>query len=126
MLAFHFRQKTYLIKFRLGFTLMCLFLLSLCIVLGVWQVHRYLYKKTLLTTYQQRLTDAPKDFEKQVGASDLQFESVKTTGYYINPFTILIQNRFYHDALGFEVLTRRRGASSTLSPSQILAEMRGD
>lgn len=105
LLQFHFRKKHYLFKFRWVFSLLCLFLFCLCIVLGVWQLHRYAFKKTLLQTYQQRLTDVPKDFKAIADTHDLQFQSVKMQGHYINAFTVLLQNRFYHDELGYEVLT---------------------
>lgn len=104
-LQFHFRQKAYVVKFKWGFSLLCLFLFCLCILLGIWQLHRYAYKKTLLITYQKRLVDAPKNFKQVVNTGDLQFQSVKVQGHYLNAFTILVQNRFYHDELGFEVLT---------------------
>lgn len=104
-MQFHFRKKHYLFKFRWGFSLLCLFLFCLCILLGVWQLHRYAYKNTLLQTYQKRLADAPKDFTLIANSQDLQFQSVKTRGHYVNAFTVLLQNRFYHDELGYEVLT---------------------
>ncbi len=101
----HFRQKAYLFKFKLSFSLLCLFLLGLCITLGVWQLHRYNYKKTLLTIYQKRVTETPKEFKEILAAKDLQFQSVKVQGRYLASLTFLIQNRFYHDQPGFEVLT---------------------
>lgn len=104
-LQFHFRQKTYLVKFRWGFTLLCLFLFCLCLVLGAWQLHRYEYKKILLATYQKRLDDIPKHFKEVVEKGDLPFQAVKTRGHYLNSLTVLVQNRFYHDTPGFEVLT---------------------
>lgn len=104
-LQFHFREKTYFFQFRRGFSLLCLFLFCLCLVLGVWQLHRYAFKKTLLTTYQKRLLDAPHPFGDVLSQKDLQFQSIKTSGTYLNSLTLLVQNRFYHDEPGFEVLT---------------------
>lgn len=103
--TFHFRQNTYCFKFRRGFSLLCLFLFILCIALGQWQLHRYAYKKTLLATYQKRLHEKPQDFQIIVSQQDLQFQPVKIAGEYVNSLTMLIQNRFYHDEPGFEVLT---------------------
>ncbi len=68
---------------RVAFSILCLFLFCLCIALGIWQLHRYAYKKALLTTHQ----------------------SITVRGHYLNALTVLVQNRFYHDELGFEVLT---------------------
>lgn len=104
-IQFRFRQKTYLFKFTRGFSLLCLLLFSLCIVLGIWQLHRYSYKKTLLLTYQKRLTDAPQNVKQIANLSDQQFQAVKAQGRYLNSETVLLQNRFYHDELGFEVFT---------------------
>src|SRR5579872_2177305 len=105
LLQFHFRQKAYVLKFKWVFSLLCLFLFCLCIVLGIWQLHRYSYKKILLMTYQKRLADAPENFSQIANSKDLQFQAVKTQGHYVNSLTILLQNRFYHDELGYEVLT---------------------
>ncbi len=105
LLRFHFRQKTYSVTFKWGFSLLCLFLFCLCLVLGVWQLHRYSYKKILLNTYQKRLRDTPHPFEQKSHGGDLQFQSVKAQGSYLNSLIILVQNRFYQDEPGFEVLT---------------------
>jgi surfeit locus 1 family protein len=104
-IQFHFRHKTYLFKFKWGFSLLCLFLFCLCMVLGNWQLHRYSYKKILLTTYQKRLSESPKNFKQLTNSNDLQFQAIKTSGHYINSLTVLLQNRFYHDEIGYEVLT---------------------
>jgi surfeit locus 1 family protein len=105
LLQFHFRQKTYEIKFRWGFSLLCVFLFCLCLVLGVWQLHRYTYKKILLKTYQDRLAESPKDFKLVVNTEDLQFQAVNIKGRYVNSLTLLVQNRFYQDEQGFEIFT---------------------
>src|SRR5437899_1812272 len=105
MIGFCFRQKNYVLKFKLGFSLLCLFLFVLCLVLGVWQLHRYHYKKIVLTVYQKRMTEAPKEFKEIITAKDLRFQSIKVRGQYLSSLTFLIQNRFYQDQLGFEVLT---------------------
>lgn len=102
-LPFHFRQKNYVLHIRVGFSLLCLFLFCLCISLGFWQWHRYQFKKTLLATYQKHLTELPKPFNPRLPVEP--FQSVAVSGHYLNSSTILIQNRFYHDELGFEVFT---------------------
>lgn len=101
--------RSYLLTFRMGFFLLCLFFICLFCWLGVWQLHRYHYKETLLLTHQQRLAATPQPFIPLVNASKeidtLQFQSVTVEGHYRNSLTILIQNQFYHDQIGFEVLT---------------------
>jgi surfeit locus 1 family protein len=104
-LQFHFRRKTYLIKPKWGFSLLCLFLFGLCITLGVWQLHRYEYKKILLTTWQKRLNDVPKPFEEIIKKNNLAFQAVKVKGNYMNINTVLIENHFYHGQPGYEILT---------------------
>ncbi|EKD72598.1 MAG: hypothetical protein ACD_45C00630G0004 [uncultured bacterium] len=102
---FHFRKHSYVFKVKIGFFVLCFMLFSLCLALGVWQLHRYANKKTLLATYHARLHGAPLAFAKLTHAHDLQFQSVFVEGQYLNQFTMFVQNRFYHDALGYEVLT---------------------
>lgn len=103
---FQFRNKTYLFTFRLGFFLLCTFLFALTCLLGMWQLQRYHYKKTLLDTYQTRLSSAPKKFlPPNDHIENLQFQRIHIEGDYVNEFTFLQQNRFYHDKMGFEVFT---------------------
>ncbi len=105
LLTLHFGRKSYLFKIKWGFSFFCLFLFILCIGLGQWQLHRYEYKKTLLSTYEKRMQEVPQDFNQVMSQPDLQFRSVKIAGQYVNSLMILVQNRFYNDQLGFEVLT---------------------
>lgn len=102
-LPFYFRQKRYVFNARVGFSLLCFTLFCLCIALGCWQLHRYHFKKTLLATYQKQLTEVAKPFDPHVPVTS--FQAIAVSGHYLNQLTILIQNRFYHDELGFEVLT---------------------
>jgi surfeit locus 1 family protein len=105
--ALHFRffRQTYFFKIKLGFSLLCLFLFILCCVLGVWQLHRYALKKNLLLEQKLHLSAKPLAL---VNAQHIQFERIKVSGHYVNELTMLVQNRFYHDAPGFEVLTPLR------------------
>lgn len=101
---FHFRQNVYSVTFRLGFSSLCLFLFCLCCYLGVWQLQRYHFKKTLLSNYTITLTAAPKPFLAH-STENTQFEKVSVQGDYLNELTMLVQNRFYQDQMGYEVLT---------------------
>lgn len=108
-LQFRFNNKTYSFTFRIGFFLLCLFLFALTISLGMWQLKRYDFKKTLLNTYQARLTSSPKHFLQLTDPIEkLQFQRIIVEGDYLNELTFLQQNRYYHDQMGFEVITPLR------------------
>lgn len=87
--CFQFRlgHQSYLFTFKKGFFLLSLFFVVLFCVLGVWQVHRYHYKKLLLSASHQLTA---------------------FSGHYENALTILLQNRFYKGQAGFEVVTPLR------------------
>ena len=73
-------------KLKVGLGLFCTVFFILFCWLGIWQLHRYTYKKQLLSTYQNRLT-------------------VTVKGEYLNALTIWLQNQFYQGQVGFDVLT---------------------
>lgn len=106
MPQFHFRQQLYELKFKLGFTLFCLVIISLCCVLGNWQLYRYHYKKNLLETYQQNKTSQPQPFLQLTGSdATLQFKQVAATGEYQNDWTVILQNKPHKNKIGYEVFT---------------------
>lgn len=107
-LQFRFQQQTYLFNLKVGFSLLCLTFFILCCTLGSWQLHRYTDKKTLLTQYQQRLTSQPIPLSQLTVSAPPQFQRISVSGFYLNELTMLVQNRFYHDQLGYEVLTPLR------------------
>lgn len=98
---FQWFQTTYLFKIRIGLALFWGIFFSLFCALGVWQFHRYEYKKNLLAVYQQRVVGPPQSFQ----GNEPEFQLIKVTGHYLNQYTVLLQNRFYHGQLGWEVLT---------------------
>ncbi len=85
----------FLVGWGMVFVLMCL--------LGVWQLERYQYKKNLLTDAAARMTAAVVALDVQHDPAE--FSHVKVAGYYLNNETILVQNKFHDDQLGYEVLT---------------------
>jgi surfeit locus 1 family protein len=108
-LQIRFNHKTYSFTFRIGFFLLCSFLFLITCSLGIWQLQRYHFKKTLLDTYQARLTSLPKNFlQLKDPAVNLQFQRVKVQGDYLNELTFLQQNRYYHDQMGYDVITPLR------------------
>lgn len=105
-LQFQWRSHSYKISFRLGFFLLCSALFCLFCLLGVWQLHRYDFKKSLLETYHARLNGAPVPFATiKNSLESLQFQQVLMQGHYLNDQTMLVQNQFYKDQLGYNVLT---------------------
>lgn len=79
-----------------------LFVVLFC-VLGCWQLKRYHYKKNLLASYQNAFNQSPVQLEKIKNPN--KFQHIFVSGEWQNVDTVLLQNRFYHDQLGFEVLT---------------------
>jgi surfeit locus 1 family protein len=103
----YMRYKMKQFKFRLSFFLLSAFFIVLFCILGNWQLNRYQEKKALVLNYQQRTTAPAEAFSSLADKSEteLQFRKITVTGVYINALTILVQNQFYHDQLGYEVLT---------------------
>lgn len=77
----------------------------LLITLGFWQLHRYHYKKELLTRYQKAINSKPLSFSKINSIQDLRFQHLTVTGHYLNDKVMLLQHRFYKSKVGFDVLT---------------------
>lgn len=84
----------------IAFTVFCLL-----ISLGFWQLYRYHYKKDLLNQYQSAVIAQPLSLSKINTLNDIRFQHIKTSGYYLNNKTMLLQHRFYNSKVGFEVLT---------------------
>jgi surfeit locus 1 family protein len=105
-LQFCFHKQTYQLNLKIGFTILCLFFFILFCVLGVWQLHRFSYKKNLLIAYQQRLADQPKSLNEIMQSTDsIQFQPLRVEGYYKNDATLIMQNQFHHGQDGFEIIT---------------------
>jgi surfeit locus 1 family protein len=104
-IQFQFRRHYYLAKFRPGFFALCLLFFCLMCYLGVWQLHRYHFKQTLLTDYQQRASNAPAPFTALALTADLQFQHVKVQGELLDSLTMLVENRVHDGHMGFEVVT---------------------
>lgn len=93
-------------KWRMGFSLLCLFFFIVFILLGTWQLKRYDYKKNLLKTYHDRVSLPPKNFLEFIQTkNDIQFQSVSVEGSFLNELTLLIQNQMHNNQEGYEVLT---------------------
>lgn len=92
----------------IGFTLLCVFFFMLFCSLGVWQIHRYHYKKTMLINYQTRSNEAKSFMQLSTFLDSLQFQKVTVDGVYVNELTMFVQNKMYKGQMGYEVLTPLR------------------
>lgn len=92
-------------KFQILPFLFSLFFLVTFIYLGIWQIHRYHYKQNLLSDFQSRLKMQPIALADVPHYADPRFLQLRMQGYYLNDKTMLIQNRFHADQMGYEVLT---------------------
>ncbi len=102
-------RHTYLFTFSIGFTVLCLFFITLFCVLGIWQIQRYHEKTYLLTHFQHQQIAQPLDFSSIVNKkTPSSFQSVFTEGLYVNELTMLVQNKPYKNQIGFEVITPLR------------------
>ncbi|GEM_PF-566297 len=106
-LKFQFRNQTYLCTFKWGMTLFSLFFFLLFCYLGVWQYHRYQFKKELLTKFEETRNAAPLPLESviQKPVKEIEFQNVTAEGYYLNALTMFVQNQYYQDQTGYEVVT---------------------
>lgn len=100
-----FKWKIYLIL-RFYFFILCVCLFIVLNILGIWQLHRYDYKKYLLKIYKERMQLPLKMFSYVLqNDHDLAFLQVKVRGKFINDKTILIQNKIKNHELGYEIMT---------------------
>lgn len=98
--------QNYRFRIKPGFLIFFLFFMGLFVTLGFWQLDRYHSKKALLQAYDQRLDAEPKlisEIMQQTG--NIQFQTARAKGQYLNSLTFLVQNRVYKDQLGYEVIT---------------------
>ena len=86
-------------------SLFCVFFIVLFVILGIWQIHRYEYKKALLSHYTQEMHESPISLQASSQAKDLQFKQIKVKGEYLNSMTAFIQNRYSNNHVGYDVLT---------------------
>lgn len=87
-------------------TLLTLLLLPCLISLGIWQLHRADYKKTLLADYQMRGHAAilsAEDLSKT--PEQLQYYRVELSGHFDNQHSILLDNKMHAKQVGYQVLT---------------------
>ncbi len=87
-----------------GFFFLVVFLLLLMVSLGFWQLARYHDKKRLMDQYHRNITAPALDWQAFLVHKPV-FQAVHLAGYYVGDKTLLLDNRWYHGRLGYEVLT---------------------
>jgi surfeit locus 1 family protein len=106
-LTFKTSRYTYHLSFRPGFLLLCLSFFVLMCNLGVWQLHRYHFKKNLQDAYQAQQSQAPTSLSQLdiTHPANLQFRKIHVEGEFLNNQTVFLQNQFHENQVGFDVLT---------------------
>jgi surfeit locus 1 family protein len=103
-LLFQWRSQNYRFKFKLGFFCFCLFFISLSYVLGVWQLHRYHYKKNILQSYELNKSATAQPLVTH-SAVYQPYQAIMVEGEYRNDLQMLVQNKVRAGRVGYEVLT---------------------
>lgn len=81
-----------------------LLFVGLFVVLGIWQLYRYHYKKELQQAASERLVSQPVALAI-VSDHPLEFQRIAVRGSYLNQAVVLMQDQIYQHRLGFEVFT---------------------
>lgn len=87
-------------------TLATLILLPILISLGHWQLTRADQNRQLIHNYTTRSAMPPLSEKNLITPPEnLNFHLIQLTGEYDNQHTILLDNKIYHDQVGYQVLT---------------------
>lgn len=90
-------------------TVAALVMFSILLRLGVWQLHRADYKRTLLAQYQSSEQLSPLDFNQATADNGLaqlvRYRHVEARGHYDTEHQLLLEDMQHDDAVGYEVLT---------------------
>ena len=86
------------------FFILVIILLLVMINLGFWQLRRYHEKQQLLAEYDRHI-EAPTLVWQDFLLKKQNFRRVKLTGHYLKNKTLLLDNRWHNNQLGYEVLT---------------------
>lgn len=91
---------------RLLPTLAACLVLPIFLYLGFWQLSRAQFKQDLEMQINLHASDSPIDIKKVAeDPKHFEFYPVKFSGRFDNEHQLLLDNRFYHHQLGYEVLT---------------------
>lgn len=85
--------------------LLSLILIGFFIALGIWQLYRAQQKKILLVSYHARALHTPYTVSDLSDVRDWRFYRVTLTGRFDNAHTFLLDNKTFHEKVGYEVYT---------------------
>lgn len=85
--------------------LLALIFFCLFVSLGIWQLNRANYKKSLLKTYAERTVHTPYKASELATPNDWRYYRTTLTGKYDNEHTFLLDNKTFKGKVGYEVYT---------------------
>jgi len=96
-----------LTKFQFKWTpfIITLIMLVVMVFLGFWQLHRYSFKKDLLSRHQKNRAQQLHSWHQFKEAGQKEFFRIKVRGTYLNQKSVLLDNRRHKDKIGYEVIT---------------------
>lgn len=80
-------------------------LIGLFCGLGYWQFARGVQKKSLLSSFTQRIKQAPLTNKQWQTPGDWRFYPIKLTGHFDNHHTFLLDNKIFQGKVGYEIYT---------------------
>lgn len=90
-------------------SLAALIAFAVLIRLGIWQLHRADYKRSLLQQFHQQVKLPPLDFNQAVAGGQLdklaRYRHVQASGHYDAAHQLLLDEMQHDDTVGYEVLT---------------------
>jgi surfeit locus 1 family protein len=86
-------------------TLATLFLLPVLIGLGMWQLDRAAEKKALEKEFANKMSSLSITAIQNVNDPHLRYRRLQVTGYFDNEHTLFIDNKTYHQKIGYHVVT---------------------
>lgn len=90
-------------------SLITLLLMYLFVSLGLWQLDRADYKKTLFTNFESRRSAEAVNFNldrnNQLIKDDLIWQRIEASGEFLNDYQILLDNRVHEGQVGYYVFT---------------------
>lgn len=93
-------------------TVICLLLFVIMILLGFWQWTRYHSRMQIQSAFQAAIAAKPIPLSKLQALPNKEYRHVVVQGHYLSQHNFLLQHRYHHDRLGFEVLTPLQLANS--------------
>ncbi|MBT8435487.1 MAG: SURF1 family protein [Gammaproteobacteria bacterium] len=78
---------------------------SLCVVLGLWQLDRAALKESIELKFEQRLVEKYQAFSAGDSLDDIEYRKLLLQGSYDNTRHLLVDNQLHRGAAGYHVLT---------------------